>query len=277
MEKILYVTDAVKLNRPCLDFACYISNLTHSKLTGVFLENQILELRSSEAIQEIAISPAVPGASLEGQKELYRDENIDLFKHVCENNGVNCFIHQDTGMPVTEVVAESRYTDLIVVDATTSFSWRPEIAPTVFVKEVLEKSECPVIIAPEDFEGVNEIIFTYNGSSSSVFAIKQFTHLFPQLRDRKITVLSITDAGKPIKGDKDKLKEWLQAHYDQITFVVLEDRNVRARLLEYLVEKEQVFIVMGAFGRSILSNVIIPNPADPIVKLITQPIFITHY
>lgn len=277
MKKILYVTDAVSFNGASLEFACYLCNLTHSKLTGVFLENQVLELRSAEDIREIAVGKTVPGIALEDQKDLFRDKNIDRFKHICEANGVNCLIHKDTGMPVTEVVKESRYADLIVLDAATSFSWKPEGIPTAFVKEVLEKSECPVVIAPEDFNGVDEIVFAYNGSCSSVFAMKQFTALFPQLGNCKATVLSVTESGGPVRGDETKLREWLDTHYTNIEILVVKDESVSTRLLEFMFSKEKIFIVMGAYGRNILSTAFVPNPATLVVKLVTQPIFITHY
>lgn len=277
MEKILFISDAVAMSRACLDFSCYLGNLTHSKVTGVFLENQELELRSSEAIQEMAVCAPVPDAPLDVQKQLYRDKNISLFESICESNGVNCEIHKNVGMPAAEVLKESRYADLLVIDAATSFSWKPESTPTAFVKEILEKSECPVIIAPSSFDGIDEIIFTYNGSSSSMFAMKQFAHLFPALSHCKATVLSITESGGHIKGDKAKLEEWLAAHYDNAKTVVLEDANVSARLMEYLFDKENAFIVMGAYGRSLLSKAVIPNPAVPVVKLATQPIFISHH
>lgn len=277
MEKILFISDAVAMSRECLDFSCYLGNLTHSKVTGVFLENQELELRSSEAIQEMAVCAPVPGAPLDVQKQLYRDKNISLFESICESNGVNCEIHKNVGMPAAEVLKESRYADLLVIDAATSFSWKPESSPTAFVKEILEKSECPVIIAPSSFNGIDEIIFTYNGSSSSMFAMKQFAHLFPALSHCKATVLSITESGGQIKGDKTKLEEWLAVHYDDAKTVVIEDANVSARLMEYLFGKENTFIVMGAYGRSLLSKAVIPNPAIPVVKLATQPIFISHH
>lgn len=276
MEKILYVTDAITFSRNSLEFACYLSNLTHSKLTGIFLENEALELRSSEVIREIAIGEPVPGASPESQKALYRDKNIERFKHICECNGVKCLVHRDPGMPAAEVIKESRYADMIVMDAGTSFSWKPEGIPTTFVEEVLEKSECPVAVAPEDFEGVEEVIFTYNGSRSSVYAMKQFANLLPELRACKATVLSVTESGKSVKSNETRLKEWLDTHYDQGEIVVLRDGNVSASLLEYLFSRKKIFIVMGAFGRSILSNIIVPNPAAPVVKLVTQPIFIAH-
>ncbi|MGO4292174.1 hypothetical protein [Chitinophaga sp. RAB17] len=277
MEKILFISDAVTMSRECLDFSCYLGNLTHSKVTGIFLENQELELRSSEDIQEIAVCAPVPGVSLDVQKQLYRDENISLFKNICEANGVNCDIHKNLGMPVAEVLKESRYADLLVVDAATSFSWRPESSPTAFVKEILEKSECPVIIAPSNFDGIDEVIFTFNGSSSSMFAMKQFAHLFPALRHSKVTVLSVTETANQIKGDRARLEEWLSVHFENAKLIVLEDTNVSGRLMEYLLCKENVFIVMGAYGRSLLSKVVFQNPADPVVKLVTQPIFISHH
>jgi hypothetical protein len=41
MEKILLAIDAMKPDIKSLDFACYIANLTKSKVTGVFLENLV--------------------------------------------------------------------------------------------------------------------------------------------------------------------------------------------------------------------------------------------
>lgn len=277
MEKILFVTDAVCMSKSCLDFACYLSNLTHSRLTGVFLENQSMELRGVEDIREKGVIAPVPGARIEQQKELYRDENIRRFKSHCENNGVNCTIHQHAGIPVTAVLKESRYADLLVVDAATSFSWRPESAPTSFVKEILERSECPVLLAPENFDGIEEIIFTYNGSNAAMYAIKQFTYLLPQLFGVKATVLSVTPEGQPVRGDTEKLEEWLHMHYPDSSLMVLEDDNVQARLLEHLFMKEKVMIVMGAFGRNQLSNLFVPNPMKPVVKLISQPVFVAHH
>lgn len=277
MEKMLYVTDAVKLNMACLDFACFLCNLTHSRLTGIFLENLEQETRSKETIRERALGSASPGASVRELKENYCEENIRLFKNACESRGVNSTVHRDRGVPIAEVIAESRFADLVVIDAAISFSDERETVPTDFVKEVLQDTECPVVIAPESFEGIDEIIFTCDNSRSSVFAIKQFTYLFPQLRDRRAVILSVAEPGKTANGNKYKLKEWLKAHYDHTDLVVLEDGNTRARLLEYLLGRNRVFIVMGAYGRGMISSFFSPSHATPVVKVVTQPVFIAHH
>ncbi len=277
MEKILYVTDAITLHKPSLEFACFLGNLTHSRIVGIFLENMELEDRSKETIQEKSLTAAPAGASVREMKEDCCKENIRRFREICEAGGVQFSVHRDRGTPVTEVLAESRYADLIITDADTSFKPQRETVPTGFVKDVLQQAECPVVIAPEGFDGLNEIIFTYDNSRSSVFAIKQFTYLFPQLGSKQAVMLNITPPGKDVNTDKYKLKEWLKLHYEHIDMVTLEDGNIKARLLEYLLTRKKVFIVMGAFGRSMLSYFFVPSHAAQVVKFVTQPVFIAHY
>lgn len=275
MEKILYVTDAVQLNIKCLDFACFLCNLTHSRLTGVFLENLENETRSRKALQAAAVGTRLYGKTRREVKEIYCEDNIQHFKEACEVRDVCCNVHHDRGVPLLEVIAESRYADLIIIDANTSFTEERQGAPTGFVRDVLKQSECPVVIAPESFEGIEEIIFTYDNSRSAAFAIRQFTQLFPELRNRKATILSVMAPGSS-NIDKYKLKEWLKDHYDDIEFVIIEDRRTRTRLLEYLLEKSNAFVVMGAYGRSLPSNIFSPSHGRPVVGTISHPVFIAH-
>jgi len=263
------------MNMQCLDFACFICNLTHSRLTGAFLENLEHETRSKAAIQYAAPGSGLPGKTIREIKEVYCEDNIQHFKDACEVREVCYNVHHDRGVPILEVIKESRYADLIIVDACTTFTEAREGVPTGFVKEVLKQSECPVVLAPEGFEGIDEIIFAYDDSRSAAFAIKQFTQLFPQLRDRKAIILSIIEPGKATI-DKYKLKEWLKDHYDNIEFVIIEDRHTRTRLLDYILGKQNAFIVMGAYGRSMLSNLVSASHAKSIAGTVAQPIFITH-
>jgi len=276
MEKILYVTDAIKLDIQNLDFACFLCNLTHSKLTGVFLKNEEAEVRTPEKIQRTAIASAVPGASVQELKDTYCGGNISLFKNACEIRGVNHTIHEDTGMPLAEVIAESRYADLMIADVATSFSRKNEVAPSSFIKKLFAEAECPVIIAPYIFDGIDKIIFTSDGSASSVYAIKQFTYIFPELSDRKAMILNVAQPGEPAATDNHKLNEWMQAHYGDIEIVVLKDNDVKKRLTEYLLAQKKAFVVMGAYGRNMLSSLISSSHATPVVDLTVHPVFITH-
>ncbi|SFM71127.1 hypothetical protein SAMN05428949_0521 [Chitinophaga sp. YR627] len=277
MKKILYVTDVLKLDVATLDFACYLCSLSHSKLIGIFLENLSNEFRPASLLQKTAMESGinVQTSNPVELKERCTAENIQIFKDGCERRGVTGIIHRDQGVPVDDVIMESRYADLLLIDAATSFSAQHEAVPTRFVMDVLADAECPVVVLPESFEGLNKVVFTYDGRSSSVFAIKQFTYLFPELKDHPVVVITVMEGKKPLPEERYKLKEWLHDHYTDVDFIVM-DGNVKTSLLDSLLLRTKDFIVMGAYGRNAFSNMFTPSHATPVLKLVAQPVFIAH-
>jgi hypothetical protein len=179
-------------------------------------------------------------------------------------------------VPAREIITESRFADILVIDAATSFNKSYEGSPTEFVKDILKEAECPVIIAPESFDGIDEIIFTYNRTKSSVFAIKQFTYLFPGLKDKKVTIVQANEKGEWAGTEKYNFKEWLQDHYSSISFEILKG-DADSELLGYLLIRRNVFVVMGAYGRTAVSQFFQHSRADILIKTVSQPIFISHY
>ena len=279
MEKILLAINAINPDKNSLDFACYLGRLTNSKITGIFLENindeeALLMARANE------VNYALDDFRNEANRQLNKIEtiesNIVSYKEACNSRGVNFVFHHDKGIPSNKLILESRYADVIIVDATTSFNKQFEGTPTDFIKSVLISTECPVIVAPEDFEGIDEVVFTYDGSASSVFAIKQFTYLFPGLHDKKTSVIHINDSGEWNDANTFKLKELLKNYYFDLHFEVLKG-NIYNSLFDYVSEQPNTFLVMGAYGRNALSRFFRPSRADLIIKTVTQPIFIAHF
>ena len=186
MEKILLAIDAINPDKNALEFACYLGRLTKSKVTGIFLENLAAEerlvLKQMHGMTYVDWVVDEKSDDHKAKMELI-EKNILSFKESCINGGVSYSLHRDSGVPVRELIEESRFADVMVVDAETSFNKRYEGTPTEFIRGILRKTECPVIIAPESFKAIDEINFTYNGSSSSVFAIKMFSYLFPEFHN----------------------------------------------------------------------------------------------
>jgi len=279
MEKILLAIDALNPDKNALDFACYLARLTKSDLTGVFLEN--LEPEDRPVLMEAEGMPYMewgPDEKSESYKSkmAFIERNINYFKEGCTSRGVSYKLHRDHGIPADDLIEESRYADFLVVDTETSFNQQYEGIPTEFVREVLKKTECPVIIAPEDFEAIDEIIFTYNGSPSSIYAMKQFAYLFPEFNNKKATVLRVNRSGEWEDRDKLKLKEWLGTHYADYHFEVLKGK-LGMKLFDHLYTRRNIFLIMGAYGRNAISRFFKSSQAEPIIKTITQPIFIAHF
>jgi hypothetical protein len=279
MEKILLAFDAVNPDMNAFEFACYLGRLTKSKITGVFLENLVDEerpiLKHVHGMTYVDWTINEKSDDHKAKIELI-EKNIAFFKEGSINRGVNYSLHRDRGVPANELIEESRFADVLVVDAETSFNKRYEGSPTEFVKDVLKKAECPVIIAPESFDAVDEIIFAYNGSASSVFAIKQFTYLFPQLHNKKVSIIQVNEEGEWKDANKYKFKEWLKEHYTDLHFEALKG-TTDVKLFDYLFKRKNMFLVMGAYGRNTLSQFFKRSQADLLIKTVTQPIFIAHF
>ncbi|WPQ60443.1 hypothetical protein SIO70_19025 [Chitinophaga sancti] len=109
--------------------------------------------------------------------------------------GIQCAVQVDGGDPLMEILLESRYADLILLDPATAFSAIHVTIPTGLVEETLFATECPIVLMPANFTGIEQLVFAYDGRADSMYAIKQFTYLFPELRDTRIVVVSI-NAGK---------------------------------------------------------------------------------
>jgi nucleotide-binding universal stress UspA family protein len=133
-----------------------------------------------------------------------------------------------------------------------------------------------VIIAPENFEDLQEIVFTYDGSRSAAFAIKQFAYLFPQLSEKRAIILQINEAGEWDEQEKYRFGEWLQNRYSAIGFQALQG-NTDDRLFDYLFKRKNSMVVMGAYGRNAISRFFKKSHADRIIKTTTIPVFISHY
>lgn len=280
MEKILVALHAGQVNTNTIDFACHMAALTGSKLTGVILEDQpVLQEMQGE---RLGLATAYAGTFVATDvvhlpaRQTSEGDPETLFTATCARHNIRCDVHRPVFVPVYDIIEESRFADLLIVDASLSFEKHHEPAPSGFVKDVLYYAECPVMVAPQRFTGIDEIVFAYDGSASSVFAIRQFTYLFPALEDKTATVLHVSDKDEWPVREKQLMADWLKPHYSIINFRLLKG-NARSEMMAYLQGRENLMVVMGAFGRGTLSRMIRGSLAGPVLKAGKLPVFITHH
>jgi hypothetical protein len=283
MEKILFLVDALNFKTDSLDFAAYISRLNKSKLVGVFVENQLMD--SFPAVKNIGGTVYVEEITADPGEEKQHAElvqkNINAFMSACTQREVLCATHYDKGQPAEKIIEETRYADLLIVDPSFSFEEDGKV-PSKFVIELLNKAECPVIVAPEYFEQVDEIVMAYDGSRSSVFAIKQFYYQLPKLAEKRIVVLHINKENVSVdRNDTAHLqfREWLDMHFAKVSFLELKGEARDILFGYFMVHGEQCnqMLVTGSFGRNYLSTFFKPSTAELVLKAVDIPIFISHH
>src|SRR5579885_887037 len=104
MEKILLAMEGDKQNTYAVDFACFLAKLTGSQLTGIFLEGSL-----DTAVENRTIDVG------NGQQATLMVERVSQairrFRETCACRGVICRVHRDRGLPLSEVLLESRFSD----------------------------------------------------------------------------------------------------------------------------------------------------------------------
>jgi nucleotide-binding universal stress UspA family protein len=276
MEKLLFAVDNDPVDENAVDFACHLARLTQSRLTGIFLNEPVDE-------PEVVIESHTTGGGMtsitiaefdkESEQAAQHEENIAVFRDWAGKSGISFSIFLDKGVPVAELGYETRYADLLLMSADT-FSKVDEPIPSAFVKQMIHDSACPVILTPESFERIDNIVFCYDGSKSSLFAIKQFAYLFPQLRSQRVKVISLA-AEPPQPQEQARLTQWLGYHYSDVEWIA-QGAEAAEALFHYLLKKRDDFVIMGPYGHGLLTGFFEPDYETGTIRTTSLPIFIAH-
>jgi nucleotide-binding universal stress UspA family protein len=277
MKKILAVIDAVNYKEEQLDAIEYMSGMLNGNLTIVMLEdtNSITPLMAPD------FATGVPGRYYEivikasEEKGRIVKDNTAALRNTCTERGLSCVIHSDKGSAEEEIILESRFADLILVGKDLSFPFLFDTEPTGFVKNVLAGAQCPVMVIPKDISTVEGVIFTYNGTFSSMYAIKAFAAIFPEIIAKDATVLYVCEKGHDTIPHEKLLREYLDSYNRNITYEILSGKAASA-IQAYLEQKPGHIATFGAYGGSRLSRFFNSSSAENILRMMKGPLFITH-
>jgi hypothetical protein len=143
-----------------------------------------------------------------------------------------------------------------------------------YLMNAVHKAECPVLLVPEYFMFPQSNILAYDGSDSSIFAIKQFYYTFPELCDNATLLVYCEEKGEVIP-EKENMYELASQHFSNLQILKL-DGDPKKSFNKWILEKKNSILVSGAFGRSTLSQTFRKSFVSEIVKEHQLPVFIAH-
>lgn len=276
MERLLFAVDNDPVDEDAVGFACHLARLTQSRLTGVFLNEPVTEpevVIESQSAPGIVTSVTIAGFDKESEQAAQHEENIAIFRDWAGKSGISFNIYLDKGVPAAELGYETLFADLLLMSADT-FSKGDEPIPSAFVKQMVHDSACPVILTPESFERIDNIVFCYDGGRASLFAIKQFAYLFPQLRSQRVKVISLA-AEPPQPAEQARVTRWLGYHFSDVEWIA-QGAEAAEALFHYLLKKKDDFVVMGSYGHGLLTSFFEPDYDTCTLRTTSLPIFIAH-
>ncbi len=273
MKKLIIALDGQHFPKGAFEFVKSINEKTKILLAGVFLSpvdySKVLAYTGMEGLT------MMPEWLTRNEDDIPVNKNFGLFKEACTAEGIEYRIHKDTDlMAISSLIEETRFADALLVSSDLFYANVSKVQPNFYLEEVLKKAECPVLLVPEGYVEPNQVILTYDGNDSSVFAIKQFAYVFPELSKKETTLLSITNQEDDLP-EYSLVSELVSRHYPNLKIQSLHLKQ-KKDFTEWLQNKPNSFIVMGAFSRSLFSQLFKKSFASDVIHEIKMPLFISH-
>jgi len=213
----------------------------------------------------------------EAKDKVTRDKAAQNFEKACQKAGLNYTIHRDKNIALQEILHESIYTDLLIIDSKETLTHYDETSPTRFIRNLLADAQCPVLLVPKEYKTIDKIILLYDGAPSSVHAIKMFSYMLPSLKDIPTEVISVKGMGTDLHlPDNKMMKEFMKRHFPEASFKVLKGL-AETEIVNYLKrQKGNALVALGAYRRGMVSRWFKPSMADALLKELKFPLFISH-
>ena len=273
MKKILLVFDGINFSEGAFEFARRLNEINPILVAGVFVPQvDFANLWSYAAASSGAVT--IPLIEDEESKEI--EKNIRRFKQLCEKNQIEYRVHKDFyDFALPELKKESRFADLIIIGSEKFYANIGVSGPNDYIKDALHDAECPVLIVPEKFNFPESNILSYDGSESSVFAIKQFAYLFPEFVKNPTLLVYAKNEREEEIPNVEYIEELAGRHFPDLTIMKLHF-DPKEHFAKWIGEKKDGILISGSFGRSSVSRVFKKSFIKDTVKDHRLPIFITH-
>ncbi len=260
-----------------------IKNLYGNLNKHLFMGLIVKEITYKSAVNEMAENAVYSGS---GNKRLIgltsedrrKADVISICKEKAKENGIQCEIFNNFRLTTEEVIKHTTFADLLVLSYQIFIPHDQDQPDSSLLYQILRGSKCPVMILPDDIQKIENIIFTYDGKESSVFAIRAFSNLFAaQSKNKPVSILTVMKSASDERIKNEKLlTDLVKQYFNDVGIQLLEGRSISNEIASFARGVENPMIVMGAYGRSRISNILLPSVARSLLTQSNLALFIAH-
>lgn len=278
MKKIVAAFDGLKFSESTRDYAIDMARQNGAHLIGLFLEDPAYH---SYKIYELVTANGggidTKRKHLDKRDEKIRAVAVSNFENTCRKAGLSITVHKDRNIAIQELLKESIYADLVIIDRNETLSNHAQEIPTTFIHELMPDVQCPVLLVPRLYNPIDKLILLFDGEPSSVHAIKMVSYTMPALKRLPAEVVTVTPSSQKITAaDKALMKEFMKRHFPEAAYRKLQGFP-ETEIIEYLKMQEgNPLVVLGAYRRSRLSRWFRASMADALMRELELPLFIAH-
>lgn len=277
MKKIIAAFDGLHYSESTQQYAIDMALESNAHLVGVFLDDVTYH---SYKMWQVVGNGGVDEEKwdmLEGRDKAARLEATALFDEACREAGLEFTIHHDRNVAINELLHESIYADMVIIDKKECFSSHEGKMPSFFLRDLLSDIQCPVLLVPETYHKIERMTLLYDGSPSSVFAVRSFSYLFPEFKRLPVEVVSVnkTENGLHVP-DNRLMKEFMNWHFRHAAYNVLRGDAEDEILAHLALQPAHTVLVLGAYQRNRVSRWFKASMADVLMEKTELPLFVAH-
>ncbi len=229
----------------------------------------------------------VPSEILESMRKREQEQaeqTAAAFRSVVEKAGLNsdCHVVSTSDADAAKTVAEmARYSDLIVLGQVDERESEP-LGGERLPQDVMLTAGRPVLMVPYIGAGANfgeKVLVAWNPGRESARAVAD---ALPVLQKAKsVTVLTVNPVvGKGAHGERPgaDIARHLARHDVKVTVdrVMTDQVSVADAILAYISDNGIDMIVMGAYGRSRLREIVLGGVTHELLKHMPVPLLMSH-
>ncbi len=273
MKKVLLAFDGKNFSEGAFEFARKLHELQPILLTGVFMPSSVFSNMWTYADANAGIfAPMIDEEDTEKM-----EQNIAKFESHCRNNDIDYRVHKGyTEYALADLQKESMYADLLIIGSEVFFENLGTESPNNYLQNALHTIKCAAVLVPEKFDFPESIVLAYDGSDNSVFAIKQFAYLFPELCNKEVLLVYASEAEDTDFPDKIEMEELAARHFSNLTLFKL-DINPQKFFSTWVSDKKSALLVSGSYKRSGISQFFKKSFINDVIEKHQLPIFIAHH
>ena len=209
------------------------------------------------------------GKSIAQEDQELLQANIKLFEDACRAQNVPYVLEPEHYISLRKFLHHTAFADFLIADARASID-------QFALSDLLADARCPVLLVSGETKNIRRIIFAYDGSYASLFAMKQFASLFPEWNSAETHVLYATEADRKGLPSEKELASWLAVHYPKAQQQLLTGKATEQLVRFMGKDNTDTIVVMGAYGRSGLSRLVHKSLADQVVEKARATLFVVH-
>jgi len=272
MKKIIIPLEGPNYPQECLELVRVLNAISPVRLTAVFAPEV-------DYSQIWSVAGGMAGATYLpdlGDEDRNVAESSQRLEDFCREHSIQIFMHKERlDFALALIRKETRFADLLILDGQHFFENIDDRQPNAYMKEILHTTECPILLAPEKAVVPGSLILAYDGSAASVYAIKQFAHLFPEFSGLPVTLFHLGESKDAAFPDRENIAELASSYFTDLRVLELH-MDHRDFFFRWLPAQERPWLVTGSYGRSDLSQLFSKSFIAGLIKEHKIPVFTAH-